>query len=182
MPYPHPFVWLTESARKRAFIVCFILTISIIWGLQVLGAPLRTEAAPAGIVSFEFAGTLAVARNILDSWGETGRLYAGLNIGLDYLFLLAYAATLGLACTLLAGSLSKRLAFMAIIGVTLAWLQLGAAVLDATENYALIQMLLGSDRTLWPVVAKWCAVPKFLFVAGGLVYAASGAILRLIIR
>ncbi|MEE9463947.1 MAG: hypothetical protein V3W14_00045 [Candidatus Neomarinimicrobiota bacterium] len=87
-----------------------------------------------------------------------------------------------MACTLLARNLNKRLAFIAIIGIALAWLQLGAAVLDAMENYALIQVLLGSDGAHWPVMAKWCAIPKFLFVAGGLIYTGGGAILSVIIR
>lgn len=53
-------------------------------------APLKTPSSPAGIVSFEFAGSLAVPREMLAAWGETGQVYAALNLGLDYLFLISY--------------------------------------------------------------------------------------------
>jgi urease beta subunit len=56
-------------------------------GLQVTGAPLRTDVSPHGIISFEFAGELDLAQRMVESWGSTGRIYAGLNLGLDYLFL-----------------------------------------------------------------------------------------------
>jgi hypothetical protein len=62
------------------------------------------------------------------------------------------------------------------LGTLLAWAQFGAALLDALENYALIQVLLGSQQALWPVVARWCAIPKFLIVAAGLVYVGIGTV------
>jgi hypothetical protein len=65
--------------------------------LQVTGAPLKTAASPNGIISFEFAGEIAVAQRMVDSWGATGRIYAALNLGLDYLFLAVYACAIGIA-------------------------------------------------------------------------------------
>ncbi len=177
MENSHPFGWLTITGRKRTLILLVILTVGIIIGLQILGAPLKTDAAPAGIVSFEFAGTPTMAGEIINSWGERGRVYAGLSLGLDYLFLLAYAGTIGLACTLVAGSLPSSMASMALIGIILAWAQFGAAILDAIENYALIQVLLGSESALWSTMAKWCAIPKFMIVALGLLCSAFGLLL-----
>jgi hypothetical protein len=64
---------------------------------RVLDVPLRTDAAPDGIVSFELAGTIGRAGEILASWGTLSEL-GGLSIfqpartdlafslGLDYLF------------------------------------------------------------------------------------------------
>ena len=55
----------------------------------------------------------------------------------------------------------------------LVWAQFVAMLLDATENYALIRVLLGltgSQPALWPMVARWCAIPKFIIVGAGLLY------------
>jgi hypothetical protein len=57
-----------------------------------------------------------------------------------------------------------------------------AALLDAVENYALIRVLLGSNLVIWPKVAKWCAVPKFVIVAAGLAYILIGALISLLSR
>jgi hypothetical protein len=50
------------------------------------------------------------------------------------------------------------------------------------ENYALIRVLLGSPSALWPAVARWCAIPKFLLVAAGLVYLLVGVVAALACR
>jgi hypothetical protein len=146
-------------------------------GLNALGRPLNTEVAPSGIISFELAGKLPVAQRIVESWGQTGRVYAGLNLGLDYLFMVAYSSCISLGCMLVARSLARWGESLSSVGVLLAWAQFGAALLDAMENYALIQVLLGSQQAWWPAVARWCAIPKFLIVAAGLVYVGVGAVL-----
>jgi len=173
MKLEHPFEWLSIPAQKLSFIVLFVLTLVLMVGLQVLGGPLKTEAAPAGIVSFEFAGKLSVAQEMIESWGPRGQVYAGLNLGLDYLFLVAYASCIGLGCVLAARGLARQ-----TLGALLAWGQLGAAFLDCVENYALIRVLLGSEREMWLVVARWCATPKFLIVAAGLLFVVIGAVVR----
>ncbi len=167
----HPFSWLSTSEQKRAFVVLLTLTLVVMASMNALGRPLNTEVAPLGIISFELAGELSLARSMVESWGETGRVYAGLNLGLDYLFMAAYSSAIALGCVLAARSLSPR------VGLLLAWAQFGAALLDAVENYALIQVLLGSQQASWPVVARWCAIPKFLIVAAGLAYVGVGAVL-----
>ncbi len=165
-----PFDWIAESAQKRVFVLVLISTLGLGISLQALGSPLKTSAAPAGIVSFEFAGTLDLAREIVDSWGTKGRVFAGLNLGLDYLFLVSYTICIGLGCMLLARSVVGRFRFLHSIGMVLAWGQVGAGLLDALENYALIRVLLGSARDYWPAVARGCAIPKFLLAALGLIF------------
>ena len=172
----HPFDWLSTSGQKRAFIVLLVLTFVVMMSLNILGAPLNTEVAPLGIVSFELAGELSLAQSMVESWGQTGQVYAGLNLGLDYLFMVAYSSCISLGCVLVARSLSRRVEFLSSVGVLLAWAQFGAALLDAIENYALIQVLLGSQQASWPVVARWCAIPKFSIVAAGLVYVGIGTV------
>ena len=178
----HPFEWLTPSGQIRAFIIFFILSLLTMVSLQVTGAHLITKVSPSGILSFEFAGELSAAQNMVNSWGQTGRLYAGLNLGLDYLFLLVYACAIGLGCVLVARNCSPRTTFLANLGILIAWAQLSAALLDCVENYALIQVLFGSELAVWPVVAKWCAFPKFSMVGAGLIYVIIGTIALVVLK
>ena len=181
MSLRHPFEWLSHSGQKRVFIPLVVFTLVVMASLQALDGPLKTETAPAGIVSFEFAGELSEAQGMVESWGQKGQVYAGLNLGLDYLFLVVYASAIGLGCVLMSRRLSGRVEFMGILGIVLAWGQLAAALLDGLENYALIQVLLGSEQRLWPVVARWCAVPKFLTVAAGLLYILIGTVVVVVV-
>lgn len=171
MKIRHPFEWLAESDQPRAFGLLFILTLAVMLALQMSGEPLKTAAAPAGILSYEFAGTVPVAQKMIESWGATGRIYAGLNLGFDYLFLVLYPLAIGLGCVIAA-----RGGFLSTLGILLVWGQLLAGVLDAIENYALIQLLLGAREAALPIIAQWCATPKFLLVGLGIAYILIGAL------
>ncbi|MDP3938069.1 MAG: hypothetical protein Q8R92_08020, partial [Deltaproteobacteria bacterium] len=65
-----PFGWLGRSGQKRAFAVVTVLTLVLIAVMSAFDLPLRTEAAPQGIVSFELAGSAARAGEILASWDQ----------------------------------------------------------------------------------------------------------------
>lgn len=178
----HPFEWISLPAQKRAFWVLFVMTIIVMASMQVIGIPLKSELAPSGILSFEFAGDLSLARRMVESWGQRGQIVAGLSLGLDYLFLLAYAGSIGMGCVLVGRSVLERGKQLFNIGVLLAWAVLLAAVLDMFENYALIRVLLGSNVAFWPKVAAWCAAPKFVIVAAGLAYILIGVVVSLFSR
>lgn len=178
----HPFEWLPVAEHKRAFVLVFVLTIIVMVAEQISGGPLKTDAAPSGIVSFELAGTLSLALKIIESWNQTARVYAGLNLGLDFLFIVAYASCIGLGCVLVARSLSRRSAFLASVGVVLVWALWLAALLDCIENYALINLLLGSQQAAFAVIAQWCAIPKFLIVGLGILYVIVGAVAAMIVK
>jgi hypothetical protein len=182
MKLRYPFEFLTLRAQKWAFGVFFVLSLILMVSLQVLGTPLITAAAPLGIVSFELAGDLELARNMIASWGPEGQVYAGLNLGLDYLFMVAYAGAIALGCMLVAQSLAERVPPLASLGAVLAWGQVGAALLDALENYALINILLGSEQEIWALIARWSALPKFAIVFCGIVYVLLGAVICLAIK
>ncbi len=174
-----PFGWIAVQAQKPAFFALLILTLLVGISLQALGGPLRTAVAPSGIVAFEFAGTLQKADAIVASWGQQGQAFAGLNLGLDCLFLFSYALCIGLGCVLISNALSSRSRILSSLGLILAWAQLGAGLLDSLENYALIRVLLGSERAYWPAIARWCAFPKFVIVAVGILYIVLAAIFLL---
>jgi hypothetical protein len=160
--------------------VAALLAIGLMITLQALNAPLRTDEAPSGIISYELAGDVATAEEILYSWGSEERVYAGISLGLDYLFLFTYAIAIGLACVLLADRLSVRAAFLSTLGIWLAWGMVAAGAFDFVENYGLIRMLIGEGKAWWPVIAYWCAVIKFILVGIGLVYLVVGFIVQLI--
>lgn len=172
----HPFLWLRDSSQKTVFWISTGLALLTMIALQLLGGPLRTEASPSGIVSFELAGSLANIETILASWDPTARIYAGLNLGLDYLFIGTYVAAIGLGCVLVAQSLGRHGRLLGAAGLFLAWGMLLAGILDCVENIALIKLLLGSQSNILAVVARFCAIPKFLIVLLGLLYVILGAV------
>jgi len=176
-----PFQWIDESRRKAAFIVLTILTLSLSYALTSTGRPLKTPPAPNGIISFEFAGNLTNAVAMIESWDEPARVAAGLNLGLDYLYLVAYPLAIGLGCLLLSRRFRPS-GFAALTGILLSWLQPVAGILDAIENYALIKLLTGSRNEILPAIAYWCATPKFAIVAAGLAYVLLGYPISFIFR
>jgi len=165
-----PFGWLPIPHRGKAFAFLAVLAIVLMATLNILGVPLRSEASPAGIISYEFAGSLPAAERILAAWGEAGRVAAGLNLGLDFLFLFAYGAAIALGCSIVARNLKDRSRILGAIGVVLAWAAIAAAVLDVIENYALIRLLLGSGTSSLAALARGCATIKFSLVAVSLLY------------
>jgi hypothetical protein len=65
--FPHPFLWIGESSRKSVFWMFTGFAVLTMIALQVLGGPLRTDASPTGIVSYELAGNLPAVERILGS-------------------------------------------------------------------------------------------------------------------
>lgn len=162
-----PFVWIGLEQHFKAFISFTILTLLCMIGLGISGEAMHVDAAPMGILSYEFAGSLENAQAMLAAWKVNGvEGFVGFNLGLDYLFMLTYSHAIGLACVLTA----RRLNRFAKAAYWLASLQLVAAVLDAVENYALWKLMIGSSSETYPAIAMYCAAPKFLLVVLGLLF------------
>jgi len=167
----HPLTFIPSDKRKSTFLSLLALTLILFAVFRVLDASLRTPAAPNGIVSFELAGNIKPAAKILDSWNSGAQLFAAFGLGLDYLFMPAYALTLSLGILLAAG---RHKGVFARLGAWLGWGALAAALVDAVENFALWHFMLGDFQALWPRLAAYCAVIKFVFLLLGLVYALIG--------
>ena len=90
----HPLDFIPANKRKPAFFAFLTLTLILFAVFRVLDSPLRTAAAPNGIVSYELAGNIKPAAEILGSWDARAQLFAAFGLGLDYLFMPAYALTL----------------------------------------------------------------------------------------
>ena len=173
-------VWLTATGRSRLFLIGVLLSLILMLSLQRIGAPLEVEGvAPHGIISFEFAGTVAKARAMIDAWSAVpnGWQLAALSLGLDYAFMLAYATALALGCLLLADKRRERASAFARWGRRLAAVQFVAASLDAVENVALLRLLWGATAEVWPTLAFGCAALKFALVGLGLLYVGAGLVL-----
>jgi hypothetical protein len=179
---PHAFRFLIPTGQPAAFLVLTVSALILMGSLQLIGAPLITDAAPAGIVSFELAGTVPAAQRMLASWQGEARIYAGLSLGLDFLFMPAYAGAIGLGSVLVGRALRRRAIWWETAGMLLSWVLPLAAILDVVENIALIRLLLGATETIWPTLARWCALPKFALVALGLVFIVAGGLLTLLDR
>ena len=162
--------WITGSKLKWLFVILLVVTLIILQIMIILNQPLKNEAAPLGILSFEFAGKISVAQEMIKSLNTKEQIYAGINLGFDYIFLLFYSLTIALGCILVTRHFSYPGRLLFNFGVLLAYAQVGAAILDSIENYALIKILLGAQREIFAVLAYWCAVPKFVIVAAGIGY------------
>ena len=160
----------------------FPATLVVMYVMNVLGTPLKTSIAPGGIVDYELAGTLAASQSILNSWGQTERICAGLGLGFDYVYIICYSIAIALGCVLVTRALSSRILVLANLGVILAWTPFVAGILDSIENYALIQLLFGAPSESFAMIARWCAIPKFTLVGIGLLYVIIGTVLKFVIK
>ena len=147
--------------------------------MNSINSHLINDQVPNGIVSLELAGSITNAELILASWDKSAQFQAGLSMGLDFLFLIAYSITIALGCLLV---IKNSSIFIQKIGLWLAVSQFLAAGLDVIENLAMIKLLAGSTRDILPAIAYRCAIPKFIIILAGLVFLLAGALKLIFIR
>jgi len=188
----HPLEFVSSPYRKRLFFAFLFLTIILFAIFRVLDQPLQTSAAPKGIVSFELAGSPLQAQAITEEWKRSSLLlsavagqadpeivnipyaFASFGLGIDYLFMPLYALALAFG-TLLAAK--KHSGWFKSLGAVAGYGAFAAALLDAVENYALFQVLLGRVYSPYPEIAFYCASLKFGLLIFGLLYALAGWLL-----
>lgn len=164
---------ITISLQK-VFAIALIGTIILIITLQIIGNNLITPVSPMGIVSFEFSSNLQNAIDMMDSWDESGRINAGLNLGLDYLFILLYTSTLISGCLLVMEGVSdKKYRYVKVLSKVMITGSIIVALLDAIENFALIRILTGNGSDTLAALAIYCAIPKFILVGIVILFIAS---------
>lgn len=186
----HPLENIPSPARRPLFWAFLAGTLCLFAVFRVLDAPLRTTAAPNGIVSFELARTAFQAQAIIDSWQELANTassvegepvpglvrraytFAAFGLGLDYLFMPIYATALAFGILL---AMDKHGKWFAAVGAWLGWGAYAAALFDAVENYALARMLMMNQ--VWspfPQMAALNASVKFVLILLGLFFALAG--------
>jgi hypothetical protein len=109
------------------------VAVSLLILIAVLGAPLRGDVAPFGIVSLQVAGSPEVAAAILDAWTAVPRARLLWAHGLDLVLPFAYAGAIGLAAAAFAGTSRGTVPASAVA----AGGALVAAVADQVENLAM---------------------------------------------
>jgi hypothetical protein len=177
----HPCEHIQPKRRPGIFLILLAGTILIMLVMNLVGAPLNTQAAPYGIVSFEFSRTEEQAQAILASWGSDGQIRAAFIQGLDFLFPLVYAGAISLGCIMAGEVLQARKWPLARVSGLLAWGMWLAAALDYIENIGLTSMLLGAEGSIWAPLAALCALIKFGLIFLGLAYTLYGLVVRLVV-
>lgn len=164
-----PFSSLNKSVEKKWTLVLLMLLLLTISTMFYFDSFLKNSIAEHGIVSFELAKELHATKAILNSWDHNAKIFAGLSMGFDFLFLIIYSSFIAILIHRLNEQLWKGKLFYRL-GVLLIWLSFAAACCDVIENIALIKLLTGSLNQLWSSLAFYFAIPKFLFVVLGILY------------
>lgn len=196
----HPLESVPREYRAWLFFAFLLLTVILFAVFRILDQPLRTDAAPNGIVSFELARTPQQARTIVDVWdgrttiyteGENSNaittppgepfvynelpiIYAAFGLGIDYLFMPAYSLALAFGILL---AMQKHTGWIKSMGAVAGYGVFAAALFDAVENLALLQVLSGAYESSYPAIAAFCASIKFGLLIFGLVVAIIGWLL-----
>jgi hypothetical protein len=176
----HPFDFIPPGWWPRFFWPLLGVTLLLLIVFGITGAPLTTGAAPYGVVSLELAGTVENMYQILTSWDVNMQLRAAFGLGLDYLFMVAYACTIAFGCGMAAQVLQRSCWPLAGWGNWLAWGVILAALLDVIENIALSVILFGTVVPPWPEIARGCAIPKFTLIFMGIVFVIYGGVVALV--
>lgn len=174
VPKP-PFDFLETERRNRWMNVMIVLALLMTAVMTIVGRPLTTDVASAGILSYEFAWDMETAQAIVASWDANTKLVAAFSLGLDFLYPIVYASAISLGCVWAADRIRPSSVQVANVGVWLAWGAWLAALLDYVENVGLISILLGSPASFWPVVAFICAFVKFIVIMIAIFYVLAAA-------
>ncbi len=153
---------------KLVFLGPLALTLVLFVVFQMLNVPLITTAAPAGIVSHQFAWSVERAQAILASWAGSPSLSGAFSLGLDYLFIPSYALTVALGALLAAGRHSSSLRRL---GAWAAYAVFAAGIFDALENIGQARQLLTGSLSA-PVIflTGICASFKFILLILAILY------------
>ncbi|CAM3679969.1 hypothetical protein VA7868_04215 [Vibrio aerogenes CECT 7868] len=159
---------------RKIFILSFILFCVCNIGVFSIDPYMKNDVTPQGIISFELIGTIQHAHEAFTAWGATGQMAAGLSIGLDYLYIFLYLIMGMSGFRLITQKTARYSLNVARFIRYFSFLCPLTALCDFTENYALIQLLTGSQNTLWPRMAHLCATGKFTGSALCLLLALAG--------
>ena len=144
-------------------ILLALVTLAMVFVMQLTGKPLKTATTPIGILNLEFASTSASVQNVVTAWQDKEVMNAAkLNAWLDFLFLISYGALFYFLCKQFASRFKTNslLHRMAIIGSILAVV---AAVMDMLENAGMLMSLNGNVST---------GVAAFTFISSFIKWAA----------
>ncbi|MFZ4639460.1 MAG: hypothetical protein ACOYMP_03515 [Nodosilinea sp.] len=148
-------------ARKQLFYLSLIVTVLSSIALAAIGSPLTNPQTPWGILSFELCAYGSSCTAIVHSWTGSVPLKAALSLGVDYLFMVAYSATLFLGLLMMADRVPPGLRPLTLGSAAAVWL-VGTA--DALENYFLFHILVSPSNPQFAWAATLSATVKFVLL------------------
>jgi hypothetical protein len=176
-----------EAADSRLLWITFLLLLFLALWVGGSRADPKLKGTPfkRPMLSLELAGSVEESRRVIElSEKADGEARAKFHQALlwDFVFLFLYPASTALACFIATRFLNAYGLVDFKYGLLLMCLQFLAAILDITENFALLRILGGPIESPWPQVARWCAIPKFTIVFAGTLYAIMGGIVWIVTR
>jgi hypothetical protein len=162
-------------SRRGALWLTGIGSVGLFAALALIDRRMQ-HAGGHGIVSFELAGSVERAEQILRDWGPDGRDAARLSLWVDYPYIVAYGAFLWLAARALRDGLRRRgWVRLARPGGIVALLAAVGAACDALEDLFLLRIL-GGARGAAPALATGFATVKFACLAVAYLYVLVGLV------
>lgn len=147
---------------KSLLIIFFTMLLVVGACIGWIDQALKSPITPLGIISFDFCGFHQNCELALKTWGLPGIRHALLSLGLDYLYLSLYTASISLSLILISSqshlaqrkNFNRRFVFLAII----------AGLCDATSNTLLIQVIFNEQAGLFAWWASLFACIKYLLL------------------
>jgi hypothetical protein len=149
-----------------------ILGLSSLWRME--GA--ASDGGPrVNQLELEFAWRKETARELIGSWGDGGAKRIRRVVYWDFPFIAGYVLLLSGMCLLIA---KQQLygAWLSSAGPVLAAAAVGAGILDAVENVALLRVVSGSPSEWSARVAYVAAATKWCAVSAPLLYSPAGVL------
>jgi len=167
-----PFARVPAAHRRALQHTTTAVAVGLLVAITVLGLPLRTDAAPLGIVSLQLAASPDVATQMLDSWASVLRARVLWTHGLDLVLPFAYALAVGTAATRAA----VRVTSVGPSAQIAAGAGLVAAIMDQVENVAMGLTIL--DAPSWGSVLVTLASATIKFATLAVAVGALGVTLQ----
>jgi len=156
-----PFARVPTAHRRVVQHASTAVAVGLLVAITVLGLPLRTEAAPLGVVSLQLAASPDLATLMLDSWASVLRSRVLWTHGLDLVLPFAYALAVGTAATRAAA----RIPSVGPSAQVSAGAVLVAAIADQVENVAMVLTILDVPSWGSVLVTLASATVKFTTLA-----------------
>lgn len=169
-----------DFSRQKKNLLFFIgvalAMMAIMTALDHLLTNLSISERHYGIVSYELAWNRENVNKIFSSWGSKGKSLASFSLGLDFLFIVAYAAAIRQFCLVLSYCLYETQPRLSKAGDIFSILVIVAAGFDVVENSFLTAILLSVPSDSMVLSASLAASGKFALITVCLIYVFIGII------
>jgi hypothetical protein len=169
---PDPAGIVAHLSRTQIFL--FVLVAWLLLGCSMARFLEPINAVPGACkagISLQMADSEARVHDVLESWGDIGRLRVAYTIGLDALYIILYVALLTLGCRMAAnGFTATGKMHLATLGLLLAWAGVAAGLFDCVENWGQMQFLTGHLSSRLPAIVRFCSWTKFILSGAAGVY------------